>query len=125
MMQGDVNACGNVTRIKDEDGGHFQLVYAGAHCHAPACMRMELWNEDTHELLCEVDADFGKEAMCELSLPPCVWGSAAEGLKPPPVLRLDSNLTVVKYANNTNARWGTMALWQMRATYISKSPVVI
>merc|ERR1712032_729122 len=115
-----MGACGNVTRIKEEDGGQFQLVYAGAHCHAPACVAMELWNTDTDELLCEVRAEYGKKAVCELALPPCVWGAAVDGLKPPPVLRLDSNLTVVKYANSTNAHWGTMALWQMRASYVSK-----
>jgi len=125
MMQGDINACGNVTRIREEDGGQFELVYAGAHCHAPACDRMELWNADTGELLCQVKAMYGKGAACELSLPPCVWGTDAEGLKPPPVLRLNSNLTVVKYANNTNGHWGTMALWQMRAAYITKRMFVV
>lgn len=125
MMQGDTNACGNVTRIKDEDGGKFQLMYASAHCHAPACTSMELWNMDTNELLCEVVAAYGKGAMCELTLPPCIWGTAAEGLKAPPILRLDSNLTVVKRANNTNGHWGTMALWQMRASYISKGEVLV
>jgi len=124
MMQGDINACGNVTRIK-EDGGLFQLVYAGPHCHAPACASMELWNEDTGELLCAVEPVYGKGAMCEMSLPPCVWGSAAEGLKPPPILHLDSNLTVVKRANNTNGHWGNMALWQMRATYRFESAIYV
>jgi len=125
MMQGDINSCGNVTRIKDEDAGLFQLTYAGAHCHAPACTSMELWNEDTKELLCEVKAVFGTEAQCEMKLPPCVWGSAAEGLKLAPILHLNSNLTVVKRANNTNGHWGTMALWQMRAAYVGKSAVLV
>merc|ERR1712039_947050 len=120
MMQGDINACGNVTRIKEIDGGRFQLIYAGPHCHAPACAAMELWNTDTGELLCDVKPTYGDDDVeCEMSLPPCVWGSPAEGLKPLPVLHLDSNLTIVKYANSTNGHWGNMALWRMRAAYMS------
>jgi len=108
-----------LTRIKEQDGGRFRLIYAGPHCHAPGCAAMQLWNQDTGELLCDMKPAFGDSSVgCDMALPPCVWGSAAEGLKPPPVLHLDSNLTVVKYANNTNGHWGTMALWQMRAVYV-------
>merc|ERR1712066_314026 len=95
--------------------------YAGAHCHAPACKSMELWNDDTGELLCNVTAEYNGDAECVLVLPPCLWGSAEEGLKPPPVLHLNSNLSCVKRANNTYGHWGTMALWQMRASYITSS----
>ena len=27
-------------------------MYAAAHCHTPACMSLELWNDDTNELIC-------------------------------------------------------------------------
>lgn len=118
MSGADLNACGNVTRIRERDGGRFRLVYAGPHCHAPACKSMELWDDDTGELLCNASAVFPGPAGCNMEIPPCLWGSAAEGLKPPPVLRLDSNLTVVKRANSTYGHWGTMALWQMHATYL-------
>merc|ERR1711972_1137086 len=101
MEHNDPNMCGNMTRIRDEDGGKFQLIYAGPHCHAPACKSMELWNDDTGELLCNVTADFYGDAECVLGLPPCLWGSAEDGLNPPPVLHLNSNLSIVKRANNT------------------------
>ena len=45
-----------------------------------------------------------------------------EGLHPPPILSLDSNLTTIKRANSTNGHWGVMALWQMRAAYIGGNP---
>ena len=48
-----------------------------------------------------------------------MWGSAAEGLQPPPVVHLDSNLSCVKRTNATNGHWGVMALWQMRSAYMS------
>ncbi len=50
-----------------------------------------------------------------------MWGSAAEGLRPPPAIRLDSNLSCVKRSNNTYGHWGDMALWQMRGAYV-RSP---
>eukprot|EP00812_Abedinium_dasypus_P000841 NODE_109_length_2084_cov_290.840315.p1 GENE.NODE_109_length_2084_cov_290.840315~~NODE_109_length_2084_cov_290.840315.p1 ORF type:complete len:681 (+),score=169.76 NODE_109_length_2084_cov_290.840315:29-2044(+) len=122
--QGDPNTCGNVTKIREEDGGKFLLIYAAPHCHAPACKALELWNNDTGELICRSEPVYGTGmgAMDEdgyiIGIPPCVWGSKEEGLAPPPVLSLDSNLTVLKIANNTYGHWGVMALWQMRGAYL-------
>ncbi len=53
-----------------------------------------------------------------VALPPCVWGSAAEGLRAPPAIRLDSNLSCIKRSNSTYGHWGDMALWQMRGAYL-------
>lgn len=68
----------------------------------------------------------GTEAQDELdyviSIPPCLWGSAAEGLLPPPVISLDTNLTTVKRVNSTFGHWGVMALWQMRGAYAGGNP---
>jgi|EP00945_MAST-04E_sp_MAST-4E-sp1_P004816 hypothetical protein len=128
MVSGDDAACGNVTLIRERDGGKFQLMYAAAHCHTPACESMELWNDDTNELICRNAPRYGNgtAAQDELSyvvaIPPCVWGSKEEGLRPPPILSLDSNLTTIKRANSTNGHWGVMALWQMRAAYIGGNP---
>ena len=33
MVSGDAAACGNITLIRERDGGKFQLMYAAAHCH--------------------------------------------------------------------------------------------
>ena len=52
MVSGDSNACGDPERIEKEDDGKFRLMYAAFHCHAPACISGELWNDDTGELIC-------------------------------------------------------------------------
>jgi hypothetical protein len=126
MISGDANACIDTKRIASEYDGRFQLVYAAAHCHAPACMSIELWNDDTGDLICRNVPVYGNsttqvqnENAYIIGIPPCLWGDAADGLPPPPVLHLNSNLSTVKRANNTNGHWGVMALWQMRAAYLN------
>lgn len=54
MVTGDSAACANITLIEERDGGQFHLMYAAAHCHTPACMFLELWNDDTGELLSQL-----------------------------------------------------------------------
>ena len=99
-----------------------RLIMAGGHCHSPACIALELWNTDTHELICRVtprmgtgDAVWDEEGY--LWLPPCQWGDRADGLRPPPVLTLDTNLTAIKHANVTHYHYGVMGIWQMRGAY--------
>ena len=128
MVSGDAAACGNISLIRERDGGKFQLMYAAAHCHTPACESLELWNDDTNELICRNVPKYGNGTVAQdelsyvVAIPPCVWGSEEEGLQPPPILSLDSNLTTIKRANSTNGHWGVMALWQMRAAYIGGNP---
>jgi hypothetical protein len=124
MVSGDPAACIDPNVIAARDNGVFNLVYAAAHCHAPACMALELWDDDRSELICRNEAKIGtnnsqhmNEEGFVVGIPPCVWGAAEDGLLPPPRIHLDSNLTTIKYANSTNGHWGVMALWQMRAAY--------
>jgi len=98
------------------------LIMAGGHCHSPACIGMELTNADTGELLCEIRPVFGKSGHAKdeesyIWLPPCQWGAPEEGLKPPPLLKLNTNLTSVKRSNSTYGHPGVMAIWQMRGIY--------
>merc|ERR1712178_483934 len=77
------------------------LIMAGGHCHAPACLSLELWNEDSGELLCEItpkhgSGDAAQDEAGYLWLPHCAWGDAKDGLKPPPVLHLDTKLKSLK-----------------------------
>ena len=78
------------------------MAFFAAHCHTPACMSLELWNDDTGELICRNAPTYGNgnAAMNEnsyvISIPPCLFGTKEEGLLPPPVLSLDSNLTTIK-----------------------------
>ena len=123
MALGDEAACANVSRI-EASGGAFKLLYAAAHCHAPACLSMELWDADTNTLLCRNVPKIGSgsravhdEKGFVVGIAPCVWGSAAEGLRAPPQIRLDANYTSIKRVNSTHGHWGVMALWQCRGAY--------
>ena len=91
------------------------------HCHAPSCLRQELWNNDTGELICRVIPHYGTgvEVFNEvnyIAIPPCIWGHQ-EGLLPPPQLHPDTNLTAIKYFNNTFRHMGQMAQWTGLMTY--------
>ena len=77
-------------------------------------MSLELWDMDTNTLLCRNVPTLGNstknEAQNELgyvvAIPPCVWGSAAENLLPPPIIRLDGNYATIKQGNNTYGHYG-------------------
>ena len=43
-------------------------------------------------------------------LNPCIWGSQP-GLRSPPSITADTNLTAIKYFNNTFRHLGQMAQW--------------
>jgi len=98
------------------------LIYAAAHCHAPMCIEMELYDMSTGSLLCRNVPIYGKsdnvmdESGYIIAIPPCLWGG--EGLPPPPILYPDTPLMAIKRANNTYPHYGDMASWQMRAAYI-------
>lgn len=107
-----------------------QLIMAGGHCHAPACLSLELWNRDTGELLCRVtpkhgSGDAAQDEAGYLWLPHCAWGQAGDGLRPPPVLHLKTNLTSVKRANSTYYHYGVMAIWQMRGAFLPAPGIFI
>merc|ERR1712086_15523 len=129
MVDPKLNACLDKDRVATVDNGYFKLMYAAAHCHAPSCMSLELWDVDQNKLLCRNEATIGaggashvmNETGFVVAIPPCVWGDAPveEGLLPPPRIHLESNLTCIKNSNNTNGHWGVMALWQMRAAYVT------
>ena len=96
------------------------------HCHAPSCIREELWDADRHILLCSVTARYGNTRYGPTSkvfneknyvaLPPCVFGDQP-GLQPPFTLSPLTNLTAIKYFNNTYRHLGQMAQWTGLATY--------
>ena len=99
------------------------LTHISPHCHGPACISMEMINADTNETLCKTEPHYGQsdtamdEAGYAAGIPPCMWGTAEEGLPAPPVLSLYTNLTVIKKANSSVKHYGVMAHWQMRAVW--------
>ena len=90
------------------------------HCHAPNCIREELWNADTGEIICNMTASYGdashgstKSVFNErdyISILPCLWGHQG-GLREPIHLKPDTNLSAIKYFNNTFRHLGQMAQW--------------
>ena len=101
-----------------------KIMFAGGHCHAPACISIELYNADTGALLCRQTPLFGTsvhpteetpyDEAGYIAIPPCLWGSEEFGLEPAPLLTWETNLTSIKKNNNTHAHYGEMASWQMR-----------
>jgi hypothetical protein len=69
------------------------MLYAGGHCHAPSCIGIELYKNDTGapELICNQTTHYGVGGVKTdkydeagyVTLPPCLWGSDKEGLKGP------------------------------------------
>ena len=100
-----------------------KLIYAAPHCHAPSCISMELYNEDTGDLICRVDSKIGKgttrpfDEKGYIRLDPCIWGYE-QGLYNPPIFKWNTNLSSVKRNNNKNSHLGEMASWQMRGVVI-------
>ena len=80
-------------------------------------------NADTNQTICRVTPHYGQtdapmnEAGYAAGIPPCLWGTKEEGLPPPPVLHIDTNITVIKKANATVKHYGVMGHWQMRAIW--------
>lgn len=108
------------------------LLRAGTHCHAPACIDEVLTVNATGEVICVNRPLYGtpgsvavhNEQGYAAGIPPCLWGTAEEGLRTPPRLSLDTVLKSVKRVNNTNYHYGVMAQWQMRGAWADPSPAL-
>ena len=103
------------------------LTHVSPHCHGPACISMQMIDTDNNRTLCYTEPHYGvgdaamDEAGYAAGIPPCLWGSAEEGLPAPPVVSLDANITVIKKVNSTFSHYGVMGHWQMRAVW-AKAP---
>lgn len=98
------------------------FIMAGGHCHAPACLSLQLWNNDTGEAICEIIPKMGQgdEAFDEdgyLWLPHCAWGNPKDGLKTPPRFQPGTTFKSIKRENSTYYHPGVMAIWQMRGSF--------
>jgi hypothetical protein len=108
-------------RLVDPQKG-FKLMMAAAHCHAPNCLRQELINKDTGEMICYGLPTHGKsdevyDEVGYLSTPPCLWGES-DGLLLPPVLQLNTTLQMKTVFNSTWGHPGQMGIWQMKAAVV-------
>lgn len=116
---------------------NMRLLYAGGHCHAPSCISIELYRNDTGKLLCRQLPKYGEgtfpvdkyDEAGYLALPPCLWGSKEEGLEEPEWLPANTPLLSIKKNRNTHSgHFGEMASWQMRGVFFpapAKEPTFI
>jgi hypothetical protein len=100
------------------------FIMAGGHCHAPSCLSLELWNNETGELICRVTPAMGTgdQAFDEdgyLWLPHCAWGNPQDGLKPPVTFKPETKFVSIKKENSTYYHPGVMAIWQMRGAFVT------
>lgn len=106
-----------------------RLLYAGGHCHAPACISIELYENrsGTPNLLCRQLPKYGNgnvehdkfDEAGYLALPPCLWSdTGGEGLEASVWLPEGTPLISIKKNWNTHAgHFGEMASWQMRGVF--------
>ena len=108
---------------------HVALVHVSPHCHGPACISMEMIDADNNVSICKTVPHYGStdaamnEAGYAAGIPPCIWGTKNEGLPYPPILSLNTNITVIKKVNSTVGHRGVMGHWQMRAIW-AKDPAL-
>lgn len=97
------------------------LVAIHHHCHAPTCLRAEMWNNDTGKLICRQEPIYGGTHKIDLptydepgyiATPPCLWGSPEDGLEPPPLIS-GVKIKVIFVTNSTYGHHGEMALPQI------------
>jgi len=103
-------------------GKGMHIVAAHFHCHAPTCLRVELWNNNTGELLCRQEPIYGGtgskftgsryDESGYIATPPCLWGKPEHGLEAPP-LASGMRIRVVAVTNSTYGHHGEMALPEM------------
>uniref|UniRef100_A0A7S4V172 Uncharacterized protein n=1 Tax=Alexandrium monilatum TaxID=311494 RepID=A0A7S4V172_9DINO len=115
---------------------NIRLLYAGGHCHAPSCVSLELYRNDTGtpKLLCRQLPKYGQGNVEQdkfdeagyLALPPCLWGDD-HGLQPSEFLPANTSLVSIKKNRNTHTgHFGEMASWQMRGvSFPAPDPVYV
>lgn len=102
-----------------------RLIYAGGHCHAPSCIRLDLYRNDTGtpQLLCRQAPTYGQGNPADkydeagyILIAPCLWSDdPAEGVAATEWLPEDTPMFSVAMERNTHlGHFGQMASWQMR-----------
>lgn len=112
---------------------NMRLVYAGGHCHAPSCLSIELYRNDTGtpKLLCRQLPKYGQgnfpadkyDEAGFLALPPCLWSDDDPALDDTQWLPANTPLVSIKKNRNTHlGHFGDMASWQMRGVFFPAVP---
>ncbi len=86
-----------------------RFIYAEGHCHAPSCISLTLYRNDTGQVLCEQIPVYGKGEVSNdkfdeagyILIPPCLWGNDT-GLNPTPIIPPGTPLVSIKRDRNTH-----------------------
>lgn len=111
-----------------------RLIYAGGHCHAPSCISLELYRNDTGtpQLMCLQVPQYGQGTFPEdkfdeagyILIPPCLW--EGPNLDPAPLLPANTPVFSIKKNRNTHhGHFGEMASWQMRGVAVTPADVLV
>jgi len=102
------------TQLIPEENAY--LVALKSHCHSGTCLTIQIYFNDTGELLCDQRSVFGEfnsnPRFAEpgyINRPPCLWGDAKYGLEPPPKVG-GRVLYAVAITNSTNGHHGEMGI---------------
>jgi hypothetical protein len=99
------------------------------HCHAPTCLRLDIYNNDTNDLICSVRpvyggtdgyvADRGKtfDEPGYVANPPCMFEVNSTHALPPPLLMNGLTIRVEHLTNSTYGHHGEMGLPQAMLSY--------
>ena len=111
-----------ITGVVTPPAGDMHFVGAHYHCHAPTCIRMEIYNNVTGELLCREEPYHGQGADTKgkdrfdeagyIAQRVCLWGNETYGLERPPKVG-GVPLFITATTNSTFGHHGEMALPQM------------
>ena len=106
-------------------GKEIQMIHMLGHCHIGS-IGMQLWNMSMSppKVVCQTWNDYGRSDKTHdemgylLGSRPCIFGDPADGFLPPLVVRPTDKLMSLKMSNNTHARYGDMALWEIKAAFV-------
>jgi len=109
-----------ISGVVTPPGKNMHFVGAHYHCHAPTCLKIEIYNNQTGELICREDAYHGQGSISEdrfdeagyIAQRICLWGNSTYGLEPPPLVS-GVPLLIRAITNSTYGHHGEMALPQM------------
>jgi len=111
-----------ITGVVTAPAGNMHFVGAHYHCHAPTCLKMEIYNNNTGELICAETAYHGQgndikgtdrfDETGYIAQRICLWGNSTYGLEKPPLMA-GVPLFIRAVTNSTYGHHGEMALPQM------------
>eukprot|EP01051_Picozoa_sp_SAG22_P026688 SAG22_NODE_8548_length_646_cov_2.539305_1_plen_111_part_00 len=99
------------------------------HCHAPTCLELTVWNNDTGDVICKVAPVYGGtngyvadmngtfDEPGYVANPPCMFGTNSSYNLPEPLLMNGVTLRVEHVTNNTYGHHGEMGLPQAMLAY--------